>query len=376
MPNLMKLINRYQVDYSFANQLEIPGTFPERVLLEMTNSCRREGAAASEGAGWKPRRKEIISFETAKRAIAEIAEVLGDGELGLFADPLRHPQLIKIVTDAKQFGLRVSLVTPLSGPAYAGWEQLVDAGIDQVTFTQTGLKKYRDQRAWLERKLVLRTPELVQIVERRSQKQQLLPGLEIQVSVPVYSEALWTHLVEQAAGRGLDLVTLQMEGPRDLQADYQKQAAYYSSAVIGWDGSFLVGGLQAGPDGQPGGIESRSIWDFWNGVEMAAFRCQAALSQMPMNRYRAACLAAFSLSPAKTEVFHPDRLEAIVQKDLLPATSCLIAVQPVKDLAEVKSGGDFVELPELTGVAVKMTPLRKFKPGEVVDYGSYRTVVI
>jgi len=397
-------MNEVKVRWAFENRLDRPYAYPVSIFLEATNYCNYKCPLCPIGANISKRPKGFLDLKTASRAMDEISGFIDGVTLSFYGEPLLHPEISDLVLLAHRRGLHVRMFTNLSRSPERGWQNFVESGVDELVVSIDGLTQVQYSSYRVGGRLERVLSNLDKIIHLRSCHGGK-PRLEIQMLALRTNEGEWPKFATRFLDLGVDAVKLKAVnlGPEasDSLAEtflplnpafhyYQDNRTsilrskfhedgkisgchelYAGPAIIAWDGRFIACCRDADASFTLGSIQKRTIWDFWNGDEMAELR-RRVFAQMDQPSICQQCPALLTSDFTLDRVAKNKHLETNDKSKANsffppePLSSQSILCEPQGTIIESEN----ILLPD--GLPSRSFRIREYTPGTLIDYGSYR----
>ena len=401
---------------ALAARLETPGCYPPTVFIEPTNACNLRCPLCPTGSGRMTRPRGFVSPETCDRVFSEVTGHVEEVALNFYGEPMLHPELESLVRLGKRRGVRLKLYSNLALEPSCGWEALVAAGPDHLVVSIDGVTQdgYAAYRRGGRLQTVL--DHLETLLAARERLGSGRPCVEVQMLALRANEGEWPLLAGRAEELGVDLIKHKLvnlgvdpdpasaellpadprhhyydpERPPQVRPALAERAArstckelYLGPAIVGWDARFILCCRDHDATVELGSLEDRPIWDLWNGAELAGLRRRLGDPRSRPGLCRG-CPALFleeyvieRRDPRRRSESwtRPPHTAASEGWPSGPASGSLeqpVAATPAGDLPEPPAGRT-VPLPDVPRRPVEPRTLR---PGDVVDYGAYRTFAV
>ena len=127
----------YRLKWELAARFKYPLKFPVHIDLEINSNCNYRCVFCPHGTGEMKNDMPIMSFETAKKILDELAKnKVYSIKLNWRGEPALHPDLAEIVSYAKKAGIKEVQINT-NGFLYDEQKirNLVKAGIDRIIFS-------------------------------------------------------------------------------------------------------------------------------------------------------------------------------------------------------------------------------------------------
>lgn len=390
MSRVMERLNAHRISTSYEDSITTPGAYPRSLVLDVTNRCTLRCPLCPTGSGKSGRLLGDMDEGLAIAAIDECAEFIETVTFGFSGEPLLYNPLLKMIAHAHQLGVRTKLFTNLSIIPDGGFERLIETGIDHIAIsldgideTQYGFYRYGgDFSTVLEhiRQLVAANPAHHALIET-----QMLMTRANEDSLDDYralSSELGADRVKfKFLNLGLDATQStaacflpsnpdyhyydESGNSAEIRREYQDRASnrkcaelYDGPAIIAWDGSYILCCRDERHTIGLGRFPEISVWNYWNGAEMARLRGKQQCHELALcDKCPASFLDSFEIPQADRASKAPStRREAPA---MTPRTADT-------DLPTTCDEG-IANLPDWEKAQTI------YKKGDMLDYGAYRT---
>ncbi len=260
------------------------GAFPERITLELTNSCNLNCVFCPRRLMAK--RRGFLGINLAKKLIDESAGHLPVSIVPFFrGEPLLHPKWEKILSYIKKRGVGpIQLTTNATLLDYHAAHLLIDLEIDFISFSLDTLDAIKYEKARRGAKYANVINNIMTLIELKKSSGSKFPEIQISaIDIPEYSAEM-DNFVQYWLPK-VDRVRVYIEHSRDGHPgsiaqnlpEFDKRLPcrkVFTDMVVLWDGEIALCNHDwtREKDQQIGNVSNQSIASIWQSERYSNIR--------------------------------------------------------------------------------------------------------
>lgn len=203
---LRKIVNLIRINIQYIKKQTVVGGFPYRYYIEPTNICNLRCPFCFGWQGRSNRVRGMMSFDTFKSLIDQIAPYAYWIDLYNRGEPLLHPNIYEMIAYAHQHRIGTRISTNLNSLGSLTAEQLVKSGLDYLVVSIDGAtqESYAAYRVGGSLNSVLENLRL--IVECKRRLRSATPFITVRTIIMRHNEHELWRIKDIARRIGVDNV--------------------------------------------------------------------------------------------------------------------------------------------------------------------------